>query len=530
MPQTLYLKYRPQDFDSLVGQEITRVILKNASRERKLSHAYLFTGPRGTGKTSSARIVAKAINCTALKEDGNPCNACRICEAITEGRLVDIIEIDAASHTSVDDVRDLIDKARFMPNEAQKKVYIVDEVHMLSKSAFNALLKTLEEPPEHVHFILATTESHKVPDTIISRCQRFDFKRFEIKDIVYRLKFVAEQEGVQADVKALNLIAKVAEGGLRDALGLFEKVVLDGKITYEDVVSHVGVTSAHVIEGLFDDLYAGRVDNALTKINDLYEGGASLTQFLKDFIEYVRDQFLLSVQDKDPEYTGELVRWIEILENTSQDIKTAMIPQLPLEIAVVKIAGERQELSGEDGAEKKISSKELLASRKSQASSVVEPQVAVSAPNVQANVPPSREEKEETAFSGTVSVDMLREKWGSLAGKMGPKVRHAFKNASPVTLEGDKLTLQVSSQMYLEVLEAPAALAEVEKVLQESFSQMFQIRPVLQKIETLLPDPAANVQPFSVQPTPALVETDPMPKKSMTPEDVAELFGGEVVE
>ncbi|MFZ4461833.1 MAG: DNA polymerase III subunit gamma/tau [Patescibacteria group bacterium] len=208
---SLYLDYRPKDFDSLLGQTFVKEALSNALRNKRTVGAYLFHGSRGTGKTSVARILAKAFNCLDLREDGNPCGKCEHCQAFDQARMIDIIEIDAASNTGVDNIREMIEKAQFQPNSGEFKVYIIDEVHMLSKGAFNALLKTLEEPPAHVKFILATTEIHKIPETIISRTQRYDFRRITEADIISRLSFIAEQERIDAESEGLSLIAKLAK-------------------------------------------------------------------------------------------------------------------------------------------------------------------------------------------------------------------------------------------------------------------------------------------------------------------------------
>jgi len=240
---TLYLKYRPQDFDSLVGQSFIKESLQAAVQNNKTVWAYLFTGPRGTGKTSTARIFAKAINCLHPK-NGNPCGECEICKAFTNGKLIDIIEIDAASYTWVDNIREIIERAQFQPTQCKYKVYIIDEVHMLSKWAFNALLKILEEPPKHVKFILATTDVHKVPETILSRCQRYDFRSITCEDMRARLEYVAEEERVSIDSESLDYIISEARGWLRNALTLFEQLIVDGKIVFSHIEATLWVTSS----------------------------------------------------------------------------------------------------------------------------------------------------------------------------------------------------------------------------------------------------------------------------------------------
>ena len=232
---SLYRKYRPHNFDNLIGQDHVRTTLINAIKSEHVAHAYLFTGPRGTGKTSSARLIAKALLCSALKDKHEPCNQCDLCLDINSGRLIDLIEIDAASNRGIDEVRELKEKINFAPSRAKYKVYIIDEVHMMTKEAFNALLKTLEEPPAHAYFILATTEVHKIPDTIISRCQRFDFRRLSLKALMTRLAYICEKEGIEAEDKALEVISRYVNGGMRDAIGLVEQLTVDGKLGHAKV-------------------------------------------------------------------------------------------------------------------------------------------------------------------------------------------------------------------------------------------------------------------------------------------------------
>lgn len=290
--QALYRRWRPQTFADVVGQEHVTQTLQNAVATDRLAHAYLFTGVRGTGKTSVARILAKAVNCTG---DGvKPCNACAMCRAITEGRALDLIEIDAASNTGVDDVRDLREKIGFSPNEAQYKVYIVDEVHMLSNAAFNALLKTLEEPPAHAIFILATTEPHKIPDTIASRCQRHDFRRVSVRDLAGKLARICAAEDITADPEALAFVARAATGSLRDAESLLDQLIGSGEtITVERVRAVLGTPGEEAVVGLVDAILAGDAAQGLRLINGALDHGADPRQLQNELLDYLRGLMLL---------------------------------------------------------------------------------------------------------------------------------------------------------------------------------------------------------------------------------------------
>ena len=295
--QALYRKWRSQTFDDVVGQEHITVTLRNALREGRLSHAYLFTGPRGTGKTSTARILAKAINCLAEDPAARPCNACRICLAITEGRQLDLIEIDAASNRGIDEIRDLREKIGFRPNEARYKVYIIDEVHMLTKEAFNALLKTLEEPPPHAVFVLATTEPDRVPETVRSRCQRFDFRRIPTSEIVEHLAEILKAEGGQAETEALVAIARRSTGSMRDAVSLLDQLLSygDDRLTLNRVESVLGLINAQTIGELTDYLAANDTAAGLALINRLVSDGVELGQLADQIVAYLRGVLFMRV-------------------------------------------------------------------------------------------------------------------------------------------------------------------------------------------------------------------------------------------
>lgn len=355
MTDALYLRYRPQTFEDVVGQKHVAETLRNALRQDRIGHAYLFTGPRGTGKTSTARILAKAVNCLAEDVNDRPDNVCAICTAINQGRLMDLIEIDAASNTSVDDVRALIEKVAFAPSEARYKVYVIDEVHMLSTSAFNALLKTLEEPPAHVIFILATTEPHKIPATILSRCQRYDFHRISTQQISQHLGEIAEREGFSVTPEALGIIARSATGSMRDAISLLDQVASYGHTEIDDelVRDVLGMVSGLAISDFVDALAVGDPAEVLVKLHELIDKGVELSQFVNQLIDQLRTLLLLNV-GKDPslvdlpdsllaqaqkqaaQFTAsQLLHTIRSLTEAGQALKTPFAGYLPVELALL---------------------------------------------------------------------------------------------------------------------------------------------------------------------------------------------------
>ena len=292
MYQALYRKYRPQTFSDVVGQEHVTETLRNAVKSGRLSHAYLFTGSRGTGKTSCAKILAKAVNCEN-PVDGNPCGKCAACRGIDDGSILDVIEIDAASNNGVDNIRDLREEANYTPSAVKYRVYIIDEVHMLSVGAFNALLKTLEEPPEHVKFILATTEVHKLPSTILSRCQRFDFKRISPEDIAKRLSFVADKENIDLTPEAAMLISRIADGALRDALSLLDRCASYGTEITEKVASDAaGIAGREHLFELVDAVISHDSPRALTIIDELYNNSCDMERLLSELLSHFRNMMV----------------------------------------------------------------------------------------------------------------------------------------------------------------------------------------------------------------------------------------------
>lgn len=350
----LYRKFRPITFSELVGQEHITRTLKNQIMADRVGHAYLFNGGRGTGKTSSAKILARAINCLNPK-DGEPCNECEICKAALNGSLTDIVEMDAASNNSVEDIRSIREEVNFLPTKAKYRVYIIDEVHMLSPGAFNALLKTLEEPPEHVKFILATTEPQKLPATILSRCQRFDFKRISDEDIVKRLKIVCKESNIEITDGALKIIAVLSEGAMRDALSILERCVQDGenKIDEDKIKDLVGIPKITYVHGIIDAIVEYDIDKALNAMDEILNQGKDLNNFIWEIIKYVKDILIYKSSGKVDLYSEEeaqnikniaekvtkekLVNLIYELSNLENDMKWSTQKSIMFQAGIIKL-------------------------------------------------------------------------------------------------------------------------------------------------------------------------------------------------
>lgn len=355
--QALYRVWRPQRFDDVVGQQVITQTLKNAIITNQISHAYLFAGPRGTGKTSAAKIFAKAVNCHHQK-NGEPCNQCEICQAITDGTLNDVIEIDAASNNGVEEIRDIRDKAKYAPTQADYKVYIIDEVHMLSTGAFNALLKTLEEPPANVIFILATTERHKIPLTILSRVQRFDFHRISPQDIFDRMKYILDEKQFKYEDKALWVIANAAEGGMRDALSILDQVLSfsDDHVKLDDALLVTGSVTKKLMQSYFMQVVQHQSPEALKTMDQILEQGKDGQRFIEDLISFIRDILLYQespdliqvastgLKDEDFQTLSQLAsaqlmyQMIDILNQVQDEMRFTTHPDVYLEVLTIRLS------------------------------------------------------------------------------------------------------------------------------------------------------------------------------------------------
>ncbi|MDO4659709.1 DNA polymerase III subunit gamma/tau [Streptococcus sp.] len=351
MYQALYRKYRSQTFSQLVGQEVVAKTLKQAIEQEKISHAYLFSGPRGTGKTSVAKIFAKAMNCPN-QVDGEPCNNCYICQAVTEGSLEDVIEMDAASNNGVDEIREIRDKSTYAPSLARYKVYIIDEVHMLSTGAFNALLKTLEEPTQNVVFILATTELHKIPATILSRVQRFEFKSIRTQDITAHIHHILEKENISSEPEAVEIIARRAEGGMRDALSILDQALslTQGNALTTAISEEItGTISLSALDDYVAALSQQDVPKALDSLNLLFENGKSMTRFVTDLLQYLRDLLVVQTGGENAHHSPvfmdnlalsqeSLFEMIRIATVSLADMKASLQPKIYAEMMTIRLA------------------------------------------------------------------------------------------------------------------------------------------------------------------------------------------------
>ena len=368
MYQALYRKYRSQTFSQLVGQEVVAKTLKQAVEQEKISHAYLFSGPRGTGKTSVAKIFAKAMNCPN-QVDGEPCNNCYICQAVTEGSLEDVIEMDAASNNGVDEIREIRDKSTYAPSLARYKVYIIDEVHMLSTGAFNALLKTLEEPTQNVVFILATTELHKIPATILSRVQRFEFKSIRTQDIKEHIQAILSKENISSEPEAVEIIARRAEGGMRDALSILDQALslTQGNALTTAISEEItGTISLSALDDYVAALSQQNVPKALDALNLLFENGKSMTRFVTDLLQYLRDLLVVQTGGENTHHSPvfmdnlalsqeSLFEMIRLATVSLADMKASLQPKIYAEMMTIRLAEIKPESAVSGAVESEIS-------------------------------------------------------------------------------------------------------------------------------------------------------------------------------
>ncbi len=479
MTHALYRKWRPQRWDEVIGQEHVIQTLRNALRSERQVHAYLFAGPRGTGKTSTARLLAKALNCTHEDRGERPCASCDNCLALAEGRFLDLIEIDAASNTSVDDIRDLRDRINFAPNQGQYKVYIIDEVHMLSTAAFNALLKTLEEPPEHAIFVLATTEVHKIPATVLSRCQRHEFRRLPVVTIVEYLQSRLASEALEIEPSALELIARQSTGSLRDAISLLDQLASGGEVvSLERAEIVLGTAASESVRAIVRSLADAEVGQGLTAIHVALDRGADARQLARQVVDLLRNLLLVQMGNPDlieatPEAkaeisalagkltTSQVLRAIHSFGQAASDRRTTWLAALPLELALVEAAEQGTPSNpgspspGKPAPPPSTASPPKLEERRGGKSQPDKPSTSA---------PPT------TAGEGVISLEMLLTSWREIlqaVRQQDPRVQALLNSCRPLGIEKGSLVIGFSSDLLREKMEKEHNIDIVCKALKQ---------------------------------------------------------------
>lgn len=487
MSQALYRKWRPQRWDEVVGQDHIVQTLRNAVRAGRVAHAYLFAGPRGTGKTTTARLLAKAVNCEAPSAEDRPCNRCAHCRAVVEGRYLDLIEIDAASNTSVEDVRDLREKINFAPNEGTYKVYIVDEAHMLSTAAFNALLKTLEEPPAHAIFVLATTEVHKIPATVLSRCQRHEFRRLPLAVVVDYLRRKLDEEGLEVEAGVLELASRQATGSLRDAISLLDQLAsAGGPITLERAEAVLGTAAGEAVRQVVEALIGRDAAAGLTWINKALDGGADPRQFARQVVDMLRSVLLarmgnVQLLEVTPETRADIIRWAEALEvpfllNAVRSFNKAAVetrlgwqPGLALELAFVDCArGPTVEASPDPPPDPPRRPAQSAPSTSR-------------GPEPKASTPTPRP-AQQAAPSADLTFSMIVGRWRDVlaaARRRDPRTQALLNSCRPLGLEAGVLVLGFASDLLRDKMEKGHSLALAREALQEVFGVAVEVRSAL---------------------------------------------------
>jgi DNA polymerase-3 subunit gamma/tau len=512
MNQVLYRKWRPQNWDDVVGQQPVVRTLKNAIASGRIAHAYLFSGPRGTGKTSLARILAKAANCAAEDAAARPCNRCPRCAAVNEGRYLDLIEIDAASNTSVEDVRDLRERVPFAPADGPYKVYIIDEVHMLSTAAFNALLKTLEEPPAHAIFILATTEAHKIPATVVSRCQRHEFRRLGAGEIASQLAEMVKAEEMQAEPEALQAVARQATGSMRDAISLLDQLGSMGEaITLKRTLDMLGSTGNETVQELVGCIARGDAGAGLQIIHRATDSGADSRQFARQVVDYLRGVMMAASGNADlVEATAEtraamkelsgridpaaLHRSIRAFSHAAADLRSGWRPQLPLELALIDSILEQTPARTPAAA--------AVAPGAGGAGSTTRPPAARPAPSAPAGKPPLRTAESADPAYRTGSADSapvagltlarIRESWDRVLGAVRDRDIRShtlFAGALPDSLDGDLLSIVVASDLVRQKCSRPETTLVLQGALAEVVGAPLRIRFLVGKMASIAERP-----------------------------------------
>ncbi|QHQ60216.1 DNA polymerase III subunit gamma/tau [Anaerocolumna sedimenticola] len=490
----LYRKFRPGDFNDVKGQDHIVTTLKNQVKADRIGHAYLFCGTRGTGKTTIAKILGKAVNCEH-PVDGNPCNQCSICRSINNQTSMNVIEIDAASNNGVDNIREIIDEVRYSPTEGKYKVYIIDEVHMLSAGAFNALLKTLEEPPSYVIFILATTEAHKIPITILSRCQRYDFKRITIDTIAVRLTDLIQREGVEAEEKAVRYIARMGDGSMRDALSLLDQCIafyFGQKLTFDNVLEVLGAVDIEIFARLLAIIRKGDVTGAMVLLEELIIKGKELTQFTVDFTWYLRNLLLVKTSDEANEIIEvstdnlvilkqqaeefdmeTLIRYIRIFSDLSNQIKYASQKRVMVEVALIKLCKPQMETNYED-----IINRLKIIEGKLENGTIMAPPVER---DISKPVKQEREEKVPQVLTKAISEDLkeVAKNWHNIVAGTSLLTKASLMNAKPSIGNNDTLLLVFTESMDKELISQESHMEELKDAIAKVINKEVEVQTKL---------------------------------------------------
>lgn len=507
MHKALYRAYRPQNFEDVVGQQHIIKTLKNQIENNNVGHAYLFCGTRGTGKTSTAKIFARAVNCTnSINQE--PCNGCDVCKDIINDNIMDVVEIDAASNNSVDDVRELRESVKYSPTKSKYKVYIIDEVHMLSQGAFNALLKTLEEPPSYIIFILATTEPHKIPATILSRCQRFDFKRVSVNDMTDRMKYICNDEEIEVEERALNLIARNAQGALRDALSILDQCIsfAEDKIEYKDVVELLGTVNIEQLFEISQYIMDQDTKKSLQSLNEFIIWGKDIKNLINDLIDHFRNLMVCKVsQDLDEIITlpeeiieqlkgqaskidvNDLIRILNVLSTTQDSIKTSSNPRILVEVMMMKIAQPMFDESKEALVKRIENLEKTIESGNIKVKTVASENVN----NEEVKTIQDNENEEEIVYENINSDDvkLIEASWIKI--RQNIKQDKKSKQMPVYFLLGDVQSFNVyQNKLYIiysdgfefakKRLNEPSTIAYIERIIRETTNRSFSIKVILE--------------------------------------------------
>lgn len=515
MYQALYRKYRPKTFDEVLGQEHITTTLKNQIISGNIGHAYLFAGTKGTGKTSTAKIFSRAVNCLS-PVDGNPCNECEICRGIMDESIMDVVEMDAASNRKIEDIRDIKDKVKYPPSKAKYKIYIIDEVHMLTNQAFNALLKTLEEPPKHLIFILATTELQKLPQTIVSRCQRFDFKRLSFSNIITNLNKILDELNVQLDDRILKLIARNSDGAMRDALSLLDQLISykSGDLTYEEAIDILGIANTDLMFSIVEDIKNRKIEDSLFAIDNIIQEGKDIAQFIKDLIYHYRNLLIVktsnsatAIMDLDEgmidEYKNQsedmsldyILASLDILNDSEKRLSWATQPRIILEMTVIKLINLESRISLEERVkrlESMIENGNISIPTAPKKSEIIKKEKV----NIQVKEKVKEDKKKKEVIEKAnenvdISFEAIKSNWNKIlmkAKEKDIKVNAFLKEGKPAYFVNNILTISYEDRFgfHKEAMEREHNKKLLESILFSLFNQNIKVKFIMEsdKIES----------------------------------------------